>query len=203
MELNHKKLQTLIQEIENSIIFCRHCSKQIPFEERKGLIAIRNSVKDVDNTLLHFQKLQARQLTERHSVLSRLEQSRIFLIKQVTQYEGRPLDVAKELSACFNNMEETVKKNEGQSTRRGLSGFLFCWFTVLFKPWKWKNIVGITVKLILISSTIRFYHSKENSFSNSQRRLLVSAMYSKEKAETLDSLLTISKMPLDVFCGRG
>ncbi|GMJ00938.1 hypothetical protein HRI_003763000 [Hibiscus trionum] len=238
MELNHEKLQALIyrawalddrlnHEIDNSISFCRHCSEhgrycdigqQTPFEERKRLIAIRDSLKDVENSLLNFQKLEAWQLTDRHSVLGRLEQSRLYLIKQVTQYEGRPLDVVKQLSACFGNddkktsidsdMEETVKKIEGQSRRRGLSGFLFCWLTILFNPWKWHNAVGITVKLILItaslSSTIRFYHPKQKSCSNSQRKLIVSAMYSKEKeAEKLDSLLTISKMPLDVFCGRG
>ncbi|KAK8630942.1 hypothetical protein V6N13_079712 [Hibiscus sabdariffa] len=143
MELNKEKLQTLIEtawalhdrlnrEIDNSFSFCRHCSDhgrycdigQTPFEERKRLIAIRDSLKDVENTLLHFQKLQAWQLTDRHSVLSRLEQSRLFLIKQVTQYEGRPLDVVKVLSVCFGNddnktsvdsdEEGSVKKNEGR-----------------------------------------------------------------------------------------
>ncbi|KAK8480615.1 hypothetical protein V6N13_100272 [Hibiscus sabdariffa] len=237
MELNKKKLQTLIEtawalhdrlnhEIDNSINFCRHCSDhgrycnigQTPFEERKRLIAIRDSLKDVENTLLHFQKLQAWQLTDRHSVLSRLEQSRLFLIKQVTQYEGRPLDVVKELGVCFGNddnktstdsdVEGTVKKNEGRIMRRGLSGFLFCWLRVLFNPWKWQNAVGIAVKLILISaslsSTIQFYHSKQQSCSDSQGNLIDSAMYSKEKeAEKLDSLLSLSKMPLDVLCGRG
>ncbi|KAK8636246.1 hypothetical protein V6N13_004950 [Hibiscus sabdariffa] len=235
MELNHEKLQALIHrawglddrlnhEIDNSISFCRHCSEhgrycdigqQTPFQERKRLIAIRDSFKDVNNSLLHFQsymqKLQAWQLTDRHSVLGRLEQSRSFLIKQVIQYQGRPLEVVKELSACFGNDDKKtsidrhmLKKNGGESTRGGLSGFLFCWLRVFFNPCKWQNAVGITVKLILISSTIRFYLSKQQSCSNSQRKLIVSALYSKEKeAEKLDSLLAISKMPLDVFCGRG
>ncbi|KAK9015828.1 hypothetical protein V6N11_006921 [Hibiscus sabdariffa] len=151
MELNKEKLQTLIEtawalhdrlnrEIDNSFSFCRHCSDhgrycdigQTPFEERKRLIAIRDSLKDVENTLLHFQKLQAWQLTDRHSVLSRLEQSRLFLIKQVTQYEGRPLDVVKVLSVCFGNddnktsvdsdEEGSVKKNEGRISITG-SGY--------------------------------------------------------------------------------
>ncbi|KAL4384778.1 hypothetical protein GQ457_15G019590 [Hibiscus cannabinus] len=227
MELNHEKLQALIHrawglddrlnhEIDNSISFCRHCSEhgrycdigqQTPFLERRRLIAIRDSLKDVENSLLHFQKLQAWQQTDRHSVLGPLEQSRSFLIKQVTQYQGRPLEVVKDLSSCFGNdrhMEGTVKKNGGESTRRGLSGFLFCWLRVFFNPCKWQNAVGITVKLILISATIRFYLCKQQYCSNSQRKLIVSALYSKQKeAENLDSLLTISKMPLDVFCGRG
>ncbi|XP_038995543.1 uncharacterized protein LOC120119807 [Hibiscus syriacus] len=227
MELNHEKLQTLIvrawdlhdrlnNEIDKSISFCRHCSDQgrfcdigqTPFEERKRLIAIRDSLKDVENTLLHFKKLQAWQLRDKHSLLCRLEQSRFFLAKQVTQYEGRPLDVVKELNACFapieSDVEGTVKKNEGRSTRRGLSGFLFCWLRVIFNPWKWQNVVGIAVKLVLVSAslsyTIQFYHSKQQSRRNSRRKLIVSAMYSKEK---LDSILTISNMPLDVSCGRG
>ncbi|XVE73752.1 hypothetical protein DITRI_Ditri11bG0143400 [Diplodiscus trichospermus] len=73
MELSHKKLQTLIEracalhdklndEIENSNGFCRFCSEhgrycdigQTPFEERGRLIAIRDSLKQVENTLLHF-----------------------------------------------------------------------------------------------------------------------------------------------------
>ncbi|XWS32078.1 hypothetical protein CRYUN_Cryun23aG0129800 [Craigia yunnanensis] len=164
MELNNKKLQTLIQralalhdrlndEIENSISFCRFCSDhgfycdigQTPFEERGRLIAIRDSLKEVENTLLHLQKLQSWQLTDWHSALSRLEQSRLFLIKQVTQYEGRPLDVVKELSACFGNEnktefdrnvgEITVKKNRVESRNRRLSSFLIC-IRMLFNPWK-------------------------------------------------------------------
>ncbi|MBA0548773.1 hypothetical protein Golob_019851 [Gossypium lobatum] len=238
MELNNKKLPSLIErawalhdrlnhEIDDSISFCRYCSDhgrycdigQTPFLERKRLIAIRDSLNQVENTLLHLQKLQSWQLKDRQLALSRLEQTRSCLIKQVTQYEGRPLDVVKELSACFGNdhenrtsidrdVEESVKKNEGESWRRRISGFLICCIRVLFRPWKWQNAVGIAVNLILISaslsSTIKFYHSKQQPYSNSQRKTIVSATYSKEKAaEKLDSLLTISKMPLDVFCGRG
>ncbi|KAK5818954.1 Plastid division PDV2 -like protein [Gossypium arboreum] len=238
MELNNKKLRSLIErawalhdrlnhEIDDSISFCRYCSDhgrycdigQTPFLERKRLIAIRDSLNQVENTLLHLQKLQSWQLKDRQLALSRLEQTRSCLIKQVTQYEGRPLDVVKELSACFGNdhenktsidrdVEESVKKNEGESSRRRISGFLICCIRVLFRPWKWQNAVGIAVNLILISaslsSTIKFYHSKQQPYSNSQRKTIVSATYSKEKAaEKLDSLLTISKMPLDVFCGRG
>ncbi|MBA0821885.1 hypothetical protein Goarm_018718 [Gossypium armourianum] len=259
MELNNKKLPSLIErawalhdrlnhEIDDSISFCRYCSDhgrycdigQTPFLERKRLIAIRDSLNQVENTLLHLQffiilalglpekfmliyiymqKLQSWQLKDRQLALSRLEQTRSCLIKQVTQYEGRPLDEVKELSACFGNdhenrtsidrdVEESVKKNEGESSRRRISGFLICCIRVLFRPWKWQNAVGIAVNLILISaslsSTIKFYHSKQQPYSNSQRKTIVSATYSKEKAaEKLDSLLTISKMPLDVFCGRG
>ncbi|MBA0847646.1 hypothetical protein Goshw_020926 [Gossypium schwendimanii] len=238
MELNNKKLPSLIErawalhdrlnhEIDDSISFCRYCSDhgrycdigQTPFLERKRLIAIRDSLNQVENTLLHLQKLQSWQLKDRQLALSRLEQTRSCLIKQVTQYEGRPLDVVKELSACFGNdhenrtsidrdVEESVKKNEGESSRRRISGFLICRIRVLFRPWKWQNAVGIAVNLILISaslsSTIKFYHSKQQPYGNSQRKTIVSATYSKEKAaEKLDSLLSISKMPLDVFCGRG
>ncbi|MBA0605150.1 hypothetical protein Godav_017757 [Gossypium davidsonii] len=238
MELNNKKLPSLIErawalhdrlnhEIDDSISFCRYCSDhgrycdigQTPFLERKRLIAIRDSLNQVENTLLHLQKLQSWQLKDRQLAVSRLEQTRSCLIKQVTQYEGRPLDVVKELSACFGNdhenrtsidrdVDESVKKNEGESSRRRISGFLICCIRVLFRPWKWQNAVGIAVNLILISaslsSTIKFYQSKQQPYSNSQRKTIVSATYSKEKAaEKLDSLLTISKMPLDVFCGRG
>ncbi|KAH1130153.1 hypothetical protein J1N35_001531 [Gossypium stocksii] len=238
MELNNKKLLSLIErawalhdrlnhEIDDSISFCRYCSDhgrycdigQTPFLERKKLIAIRDSLNQVENKLLHLQKLRSWQLKDRQLALSRLEQTRSCLIKQVTQYEGRPLDVVKELSACFGNdhengtsidrdVEESVKKNEGESSRRRISGFLICCIRVLFRPWKWQNAVGIAVNLILISaslsSTVKFYHSKQQPYSNSQRKTIVSATYSKEKeAENLDSLLTISKMPLDVFCGRG
>ncbi|XP_021280892.1 uncharacterized protein LOC110414152 [Herrania umbratica] len=235
MELNNKKLQTLIErawalhdrlndEIENSISFCRFCSDhgrycdvgQTPFEERERLIAIRDSLKEVENTLLHLQKLQSWRLVDRHSALTSLEQSRLFLIKQVTQYQGRPLDVVRELNACFGNddraafdrnVEElTVKKNGVQSrSRRRLSSFLICCIRFLFNPWKWQSAVGIAIKLILISAslstTIQFYHAKHQS-CNSQKKIVSTIMYSKE-AENIDSLLTISKSPLDVFCGRG
>ncbi|OMO64346.1 hypothetical protein CCACVL1_21837 [Corchorus capsularis] len=74
--INNKKLQSLIErawalhdklndEIENSISFCRFCSdhgrycdiKQTPFEEKERLITIRDSLKDVENLLLHLQAL--------------------------------------------------------------------------------------------------------------------------------------------------
>ncbi|XVF22427.1 hypothetical protein REPUB_Repub12eG0171300 [Reevesia pubescens] len=231
MELNNKKLQTLIErasvlhdrlnhEIESRISFCRFCSDhgrycdigQTPFQERERLIAIKDSLKEVENMLLHLKKLQSWQLTDRHSALSRLEQSRLFLIKQVTQYEGRPLDVVKELNACFGNDNKTgfdrnVKENEGKSrSRRRLSSYLICCIRILFNPWKWQNAVGIGVKLILISaslsSTIQFYHTEQQSYYSTSQRKNVSVMYSKE-AEKFDALLTISKLPLDVFCGRG
>lgn len=164
---------------------------------------------------IYMQKLQSWQLVDRHSALTSLEQSRLFLIKQATQYQGRPLDVVRELNACFGNdnraafdrnVEElTVKKNGVQSRRRRLSSFLICCIRFLFNPWKWQSAVGIAIKLILISAslstTIQFYHARHQS-CNSQRKIVSTIMYSKE-AENIDSLLTISKSPLDVFCGRG
>lgn len=162
-----------------------------------------------------MQNLQSWQPTDWHSGLSRLEQSRLFLVKQVTQYEGRSLDVVKELSTCFerNVGEITVNKNWVQTSwscrRRRLSSFLICCIRILFNPWKWENAVGIAVKLVLISaslsSTIRFYQANQKSYSNSPRNFFGSVMVmdSIEAAEKLDSLLTISKNPLDVFCGRG
>ncbi|XVE77241.1 hypothetical protein DITRI_Ditri13aG0046300 [Diplodiscus trichospermus] len=235
MKSNNKQLQVLIErawalhdklndEIENCIRFCRLCSdhgrycdigQQTPFEERERLIAIRDSLKELEKMLLHLQKLQSWQLIDRHSALSRLEQSRLFLIKQVTEYQGRSLDVVEELNSCFGTDNKTgfemnvegssAKKNQVQSKSRRLSSFLIFCIRILLNPWKWQNAVGIAVKLILISaslsSTIQFYHGKQQSYNNSQRKI-VSAMNSKE-AEKLDSLLTISKIPLDVFCGRG
>ncbi|XVF73070.1 hypothetical protein PTKIN_Ptkin12aG0171800 [Pterospermum kingtungense] len=226
MELNNKKLQSLIErawalhdklndEIENSISFCRFCSDrgrycdigQTPVLERGKLIAIRDSLKEVGDSLLHLQKLQSWHPTDWDSALSRLEQSRLFLIKQVTQYKGRPLDVVKELSACFdrNVGEITLNKNWVQTRIRRLSSFIICFIRILFNPWKWQSAVGIAVKLILISaslsSTIQFYNANQKSYGNSPRKM-VSVLDSKE-AEKLDTLLTISKIPLDVFCGRG
>lgn len=74
MEFNNKKLGSLIErawalhdrlnhEIDDSISFCGYCSDhgrycdigQTPFLERKRLIAIRDSLNQVENTLLHLQ----------------------------------------------------------------------------------------------------------------------------------------------------
>ncbi|KAK9279746.1 hypothetical protein L1049_013428 [Liquidambar formosana] len=209
----------------NSVSFCRLCSEygrycgiaETPFEERERLIAIRDSLKDVENKLIFLQRTNSWQLTDRHAALTRLEESRIGLIDKVTQHQGRALDVMTELNSCFGNgktafnwnlkdtMEKRVKTSAASNSgKKGILGFVICCFRILISPWKWQKGTGLTVKLVAasasVSSLIHFYRTRQQC-SNSQRKVL--SFVNSTEAGRGDFQLTISKSPLDVFNGRG
>ncbi|GKV52813.1 hypothetical protein SLEP1_g59373 [Rubroshorea leprosula] len=221
MELNYEKLQSLIEtawalnhklnsEIENTISFCRFCSDhgrfchvpEVPFQEREKLIAIRDSLKDVQNILLYIQRLWSWQEIDRRAALVRLEESRLFLLKAVARYRGRELDVVKEVNAFGWNMKQSAATEDSvRNKKRRISSFMVCCIGILVNPSNWMNAAGFAVKLFLISatlsSTIHFRHAKQGS------RKIVTIMDSTESERRIDTLPTLSKSPLDVFCGRG
>ncbi|KAF8380104.1 hypothetical protein HHK36_027575 [Tetracentron sinense] len=235
MEL-HKNLQTLIKrawilhdritdEIQNSSIgLCRFCSQhehycgvaEAPFVERGRLISIRDALEVVENMFMFLQRLQSRQQIDRHTALTRLEESRLFLIEKVTEHRGRALDVMKEMHACFGDRNTTfnwnlkasmagkVKPTVHSGRKRRISGFLFSCFQILFNPWKWKKTVGVAVRFLIIAasivSTVHFHRTRQQLRISYRKDL--SVMGSIETGE-MGFFQPITNSPLDVFYGRG
>ncbi|KAG6748185.1 hypothetical protein POTOM_048092 [Populus tomentosa] len=126
----------LAEEIKNiNSYFCRFCSEhgryysivETPFQEKEGLIAIKDSLKEVGSVLVILQiltfqshvrditprinkylnetsvRLRSWQPIDRQEATTRLEGSWLILMEKVAQYQGRPLGVVEELNACFGN----------------------------------------------------------------------------------------------------
>lgn len=146
---------------------------------------------------LCMQRLSSCQVSERNSALTRLEDSRLALIETVTQYQGRALDVVGELNDCFGHENaERLKKDaepNGEDKRplndRNVRKLFFN------IPWKWQNVVEITVKLFIVSAGISsmapLYH---------MRRHLLKSPSTKAASMFVNCS---RKNPLDVLCGRG
>lgn len=166
-----------------------------------------------------LQRLRSWQHLDRHAALARLEDSRSVLIENVSQYQGRPLDVVRELNACFGNGKMVFNKIKSRDQmakrsndpadlkrqkRPGLLGFMVCCFKILLGPWNWHEAVGIAVKLAVISasisSTVAFISCKQQK--RSSRKGFVSLMDPTEAGKN-GSLIGISKRPLHVSSGRG
>ncbi|XP_062073340.1 uncharacterized protein LOC133777663 [Humulus lupulus] len=179
MELN-KDLKCLIErawaingkldcEIEQSIKLCKFCSKhgrlcnvadQIPVEERQSLIAIRDSLKQVENTLLFQQKLLCWQEREKNEAVIRLKESRTTLMELVRSYEGKAPDVLRELNVCFGDNDDVVVLHnfkDGDPNN---------------KWWKhyWPKPFGFAMKCLMFSATISYMiHFSHNSSSRSNK----------------------------------
>lgn len=146
---------------------------------------------------LCMQRLSSCQVSERNSALTRLEESRLALIEMVTQYQGRAFDVVRELNECFGHEHaERLNKNAEPNAedKRPLSdrSVRKLFFNI---PWKWQNVVEITVKLFIVSAGVSsmapLYHT---------RRHLLKSSPTKAASTFVNSSRT---NPLDVLCGRG
>ncbi|KAJ9681275.1 hypothetical protein PVL29_020247 [Vitis rotundifolia] len=201
--------------------FCRFCSEsgcycgdaETPFEERQRLIAIGDSLKNVEKMLVFLQKLESWQHMDQNSALAQLEESRLFLIQKVTQHQGRSLQVLEELNALFGNgesgfgwnlKEKMEEKGDADNGQKRSSNFFISCFQILVHPWKWKKAAGIAVRLIAvsvsISSTIHLYRTRQQ-YRTSQTKFL--ALMNSKEAGKNEFLFTTPNSPLDVFFGRG
>ncbi|ONI23345.1 hypothetical protein PRUPE_2G183300 [Prunus persica] len=197
---------------------CKFCSEpagycdfaEAPFEERKRLVDIRNSVKEVENMFMVLQRMGSWQQMDRHAAFTNLEESRVSLSAKVAEHKGRALDVVTELKACFGNennvpfnwdFKETLKEKAEPAahSRR----FLTDCIRKLFISRKWQR-VGFAVKLVMVSASIfslmAAYHIRQLLYNSARKRI---PFVASKDAGKIASLLTISKSPLDVFCGRG
>ncbi|KAK6158841.1 hypothetical protein DH2020_006155 [Rehmannia glutinosa] len=93
---------------QNGFSFCSHCSNhgrycvvaESSFEERKKMIAIRDSLKHVHNILIFLQRVKSSQNKQRDEAIAHLEESRKILIERINEYpekDQRKVDVLEEL----------------------------------------------------------------------------------------------------------
>lgn len=227
MELNN--LQVLIERawalqddigdsIQNSGTSCcwRHCSEHdhqwavtdAPLDERKRLIVIRDSLKNVENRLEFLQRLNSWQQKDQQAALVKLEESRLILMDKVAQYQGRPTEVLKELNAYFGDAqtacnwnlkrmiqrmtEPTVQKGSSRSNNPFVQAI-----RRLLDPWTWHKTAIVAVKLILVPASITYtFRSYRNMLKyDSSPPKVVSFVDSTVAADTRKSF--------DVFRGRG
>lgn len=159
---------------------------------------------------ISVQRLDSRQMMDRNGAFTSLEECRLNLLANVTEYKGRALDVVTELNACFGNengvpfdwdLSERLKKNAEPSGAYHNRRFLItnCITKLLIIPWKWQKKVCIAVKLAM--SVMAAYHIRQ--FICTSSRKMIPFVVSRQAGKRSTSVLTISKCPLDVFCARG
>uniref|UniRef100_A0A6N2KL75 Uncharacterized protein n=1 Tax=Salix viminalis TaxID=40686 RepID=A0A6N2KL75_SALVM len=219
----------LTEEIKNiNSCFCRLCSEngrycnivETPFQEKEGLVAIKDSLKEVANVLMILQRLRSCQPIDRQEALTRLEERRLILMEKVARYRGRPLGVVEELNACFSNGKTVFDWNLSQKRkikgddfnvqeekRTKTAGFVVCWIRMLFNRWRWQKAIGVAAKLILVSasvsSTVKFCHGEPLHCCRSQRKALSMVEPVDSRTKENSTALSLSNRSLDVFYGRG
>ncbi|KAJ6723049.1 hypothetical protein OIU74_007602 [Salix koriyanagi] len=219
----------LTEEIKNiNSCFCRLCSEngryynivETPFQEKEGLVAIKDSLKEVANVLMILQRLRSWQPIDRQEALARLEERRLILMEKVAQYQGRPLGVVEELNACFSNGKTVFDWNLSQKRkikgdnfnvqeekRTKTGGFVVCWIRMLFNRWRWQKAIGVAAKLILVSasvsSTVKFCHGEPLHCCSSQRKALSMVEPVDSRAKENSTALSLSNRSLEVSYGRG
>ncbi|TQD79586.1 hypothetical protein C1H46_034857 [Malus baccata] len=151
------------------------------------------------------------QQMDRQAAFNSLEESKQNLVAKVAEYKGRrKLDVLTEPNACFgseNNVpfnwdfRERLKimSDEPAGGVRSTRFLTNCIRKLLFS-WKWQKVVGIAVKLVMVSAStsvvIAACKTRQLLYTSSTK--MIPFLVSKE-AGKIDGLLTFSKIPLDVF----
>ncbi|KAF4393038.1 hypothetical protein CsatB_011588 [Cannabis sativa] len=217
MELN-KGLRCLIEracslhdrlncEIEQSIKFCRFCSKhgrfcdvadQIPFDERERLIVVRDSLKGVEDNLFFLQKLECCQMRDRDEALSRLEESRMVLIDLVRRFQGKTSpDVLRELNACFGKAVIQNLLRDGEKEEEEEPNIL------QNRRWIWPKALGnIVLKLLIFSATASISYMVSNCTRNQTKHLY--SVSTRKTPPFLDSTEgEINHNLFNVFHGKG
>ncbi|XP_059318208.1 uncharacterized protein LOC132068589 [Lycium ferocissimum] len=156
------------------INFCRHCAEHgrlcgiadLTEEDKEKLIAIRDSLKDVQNMLQFYQTLVSRQQRHNKGALVRLEASRMLLIKKLNNYPtwGKKSDVIEELKEYFGqgkvalfpeNLVETEQK-QIEDEKEKKKNFLISCIRGLFNPWNWYR----TTRIAALALIVNFYRNR-------------------------------------------
>ncbi|WOG99071.1 hypothetical protein DCAR_0518419 [Daucus carota subsp. sativus] len=222
MEIDESKLRTLSMkawswvdkisdEIENeSTIVCRHCSEhrlrhgiaESPLleEQKQRLIAIKDSLKDVDNMLVVLQRMQSHQRQQCQEAFIKLEKSRKHLIENIKHFQeqGGKLNVIEELNACFRNENTEKQVHELKVDDDNSRVFTNC-VRGFFNPLNWHGTAKTAITLALISvsvtSTYNFRQSRQENRCASSTGSVI--------ARNFDFLAIDSDSPMDVSYGRG
>ncbi|KAK4354023.1 hypothetical protein RND71_026217 [Anisodus tanguticus] len=184
------------------IYFCRHCAEHgrlcgladITMEDKEKLIAIRDSLKDVQNMLKFYQTLESRQQRHYNGALVRLEASRMLLIDKLNKYPtwGKKQDIIEELKEYFgqgkialfseNSAEtEQQKQIKDEKVKKNRSSFLAICIKGLFNPWNWYR----TTRIAAIAWIVNLYR---NRMQNKNNKMLVPRL----KIDYSDSQLAVS-----------
>ncbi|KAL8111247.1 uncharacterized protein LOC141666667 [Apium graveolens] len=223
MEIDETRLRTLSMkawslvdrisnEIENErITVCKHCSEhrllcgiaESPWvdEEKQRLIAIKDSLKDVDNTLVSLQKLQSHQRQQCQEAFIKLEKSRMHLTENIKHYqeqEGGQLNVIDELNACFSN-ENTKKQVEELQVEDDKSRVFINCIRGFFNPLNWHGTARTAIKLALISVSV----TSTYNFCQSRQKYKCVSSPDSVIARNFDFLAIDSDSPLEVSYGMG
>lgn len=146
-----------------------------------------------------------------NAAFNSLEESRLNLLANVTEYKRRGLNVLTELNACFGHengapfdwdLRERSKNNVEAAGAHHSRRFLLitnCMRKLLLIPWKWQQKVGIAVKLAMFAMAA--YHIRKMICTSSRK--MIPFVFSRGAGNSITSVLTISKSPLEVFCARG
>ncbi|XAR62995.1 hypothetical protein NMG60_11022772 [Bertholletia excelsa] len=219
----HDEISDRIKGSSTDVSFCRFCFEQGQYccgfsettslEEREGLVAIRDSLKNVENMLQFLQKMNSLQRKDRSEALARLEESRLTLMEKVARYRGRgALSVLEELSSYFAEVETArgwnLKKiiENLDETKLPLSQKEITYSHPLIRslkcllcPWSWHRMA---IKFVLVSASIslvsNWCRGRQGCQSSDRRSIL--PFVGCTGAERSKVALT---GPLDVFHGRG
>ncbi|KAM3235763.1 hypothetical protein P3L10_015800 [Capsicum annuum] len=183
------------------INFCKHCAdhgrfcgiKDAMMEEKEKLIAIQDSLKDLQNMLQFYQMLESRQERLHNGALFRLEASRMLLIDKLNKYPtwGRKLEVIEKLKEYFGQEKVALfseelakteqKQSEDEKEKKNSSCFLVICIRRLFNPWNWYR----TTRIAAIALIINLYR---NRLQNKNNKMPVPRL----KIDYSDSQLAVS-----------
>ncbi|KAL3517253.1 hypothetical protein ACH5RR_024155 [Cinchona calisaya] len=167
-----------------SVSFCKQCLfccgiAETKVEERRRLIAIRDSLKDFQDMLVFVQTLESSKQQHENAAFARLEASRLLLVEKINQFpvNGKEVDVLEELN-------------------------IWC----LFNPWNWYKTAKMAIKLVvvstLVSSSIDVYRSRQH-FIRPPKKILWPKDRQMIAGKTEFLLKDDSISHIDVVQGRG
>lgn len=158
------------------INFCRHCAEHgrlcgiadLTMEDKEKLIAIQDSLKDLQNMLQFYKTLESQQQRHHNGALIRLEASRMLLMDKLNKYPtwGKKVEVIEEIKEYFGqekvalfseNLSKTEQKqSEDEQKKKNSSSFLVICIRGLFNPLNWYRTTRIAAIVVIVN----FYRNR-------------------------------------------
>ncbi|KAL0397975.1 UNVERIFIED_CONTAM: hypothetical protein Scaly_0245900 [Sesamum calycinum] len=180
---------------QNSFSFCSRCSNHGRYcvvadktaEERKKMIAIRDSLKDFHDILVYLQRVKSKQKKQRDEALARLEESRRLLIERISDQwpnKERRVAVVEEIITFLGDVKTDEFPWNSKGKAGGVSSFLVQ--TSRFA-------IEFAVMFASIYTTVTLCKSRQRSGRLQKENINVAPVNSR----------MFSNIQLDVLCGRG
>ncbi|XP_028794713.1 uncharacterized protein LOC114750313 [Neltuma alba] len=168
---------------------CKFADAPLIFdEETQRLIGLRDSLKQVEDMLIHLQKMRAWHFINRQVAEKQVEESRAILMEKVSDYGGKPHSVINELNSSFGNGRSAFAG--WRLNKKKTNCFLLCCMKFLFPlPETWQGVIGGAAKVIAASITVSS-----------------TVYFCRRRPQYCRSSIDIRNIPnshLDVFKGRG